>query len=516
MTPQKFYLTTAITYANARPHLGHAYEEIGTDALARWRRLHGDEVWFATGSDEHSANVESKAKELGITPLAYCDQMAEIFQSTWKSLNISYDRFIRTSEPVHHRASQEIVRRAQAAGDIYKGKYEGWYCRSCENYYQENELASGQCPVHGIRPVWLSEENYFFRLSRHQEALLRHVETHPEYIQPETRRNEILNLLKAGLKDISISRSGSAWGIPFPGDSNQIIYVWFDALINYLSALGFPDETERFAKFWPAEVHVIGKDITRFHAIIWGAMLLSAGLPLPQRIFGHGFIYLKGEKISKTRGNVLDPLDMAGAYGVDPFRYVLLSGNHFAADGNFSEAELIERYNSDLANDLGNLLNRTLTMAEKYFAGRVPDGEAGAGQIARVLPELAQGLYPAFSEAMRNFDFSLAAGRVMELVRRANKLIEETAPWMLAKENRLEALGAVMYQLLEVLRLSAVYLYPFMPRTTARILEQLGDSRPEAVPRFPGAAAWGGLAVGQQTRKAQPLFPRLEKKAPAG
>ncbi|MBN1594922.1 methionine--tRNA ligase [candidate division FCPU426 bacterium] len=512
---QQFYITTAITYANATPHIGHAYEEIATDALARWKRMNGWDVQFVTGSDEHSANVEARAEALQTTPAEYCQHMADIFEKTWKALGVSYDRFIRTSEPIHHAAAQEMVRRAQANGDVYQGRYEGWYCNSCENYYMETDLQQGLCPIHGIKPRWLAEQNYFFRLSAYAEALQRHIETHPEFIRPETRRNEVLNIIKSGLKDISISRASSRWGIPFPGDEKSIIYVWFDALINYLSAVGFPWDLPRFERYWPAAVHVIGKDITRFHCLIWPAMLMSAKLPLPRQIFGHGFIYLKGEKISKTRGNVLDPLDMVKEYGVDPFRYVLLAANAFAGDGDFSEEGMVERYNSDLANDMGNLLNRTLTMVEKYCAGQVPALAAGDPAQDRVLADMAAALFPDFDQSMNQLNFSQALARLWDIIKRANKYIEESAPWACCKRQEMNRVHAILYNLLEVLRLVAVYLYPFMPFTTPRILEQLGDAQPQRVPIFPREAAWGLLPAGQVIAKAGPLFPRREKKTSA-
>lgn len=515
MSKTPFFLTTAITYVNSKPHIGHAYEEIATDALARWKRATGYDVFFATGSDEHSANVEAKAKELQQTPQAYCDAMVEIFQQTWARLNISYDRFIRTSEPGHHRASQEMLRRAFAAGDVYKGQYEGWYCNSCENYYTEAELRGGLCPVHGLAPVWLKEENYFFRLSRFGDALLAHLDKHPEFIQPETRRNEVVNIIKGGLQDISISRSSTSWGIPFPDDPGHVIYVWFDALINYISAIGFPGDMEKFQHYWPADMHVVGKDIIRFHCIIWPAMLLSAALPLPKRVYGHGFLSLKGEKISKTRGNVLDPLDLVQDYGIDPLRYVLLAANNFSGDGDFSEEVLVERYNSDLANDLGNLLNRTLTMVEKYCGGEIPVPEAATGHDDVHLVETARALFPAFDQAMDSLDFSQALARVWDLVKKGNKYIEENAPWALFKQGQTARLRTVLYNLLEVLRLVAGLIQPFMPQTTPRMLRQLGDPEPERSLVFPPEARWGLLLPGRRIAKAEPLFPRREKKPAA-
>lgn len=510
MSEKKYYITTAITYVNSKPHIGHAYEEIGTDVLARWKRINGYDVWFATGSDEHSANVENKCRELGKDCQTYCDEMAAIFKQTWQALAISYDRFIQTSEPIHHEASQEMVRRAQASGDIYKDKYEGWYCNSCETYYTEAELEDGHCPVHHTKPKWLSEENYFFKLSKYQQPLLDYYADHPEFIQPVSRKNEIVNVVKEGLKDISVSRASLQWGIPFPEDEQQLIYVWFDALINYISAIGFPRDMTLFKRFWPCDVHVIGKDITRFHCIIWPAMLMSAGLPLPKRVFGHGFIHLKGEKISKTRGNVLDPVEFAKEYGVDPLRYVLMAGGQYGSDSDFSEEGMIERYNTDLANDMGNLLNRTLAMVIKYCQGIVPQSSDTLTPEDQSLRQLADALFQRFDQFMDQFEFSHALAALWEMVKRANKYIEECAPWNVFKSGNTDRINTIMYHLLEVLRLVAAYIQPVMPATTSRILTQLGYAE-NAFMVFPTAAAWGQLPVGQKICKGEPLFPRIEK-----
>jgi methionyl-tRNA synthetase len=402
-----------------------------------------------------------------------------------------------------------MVRRAQAAGDIYQGKYEGWYCKSCETYYLESDLAEGLCPVHRIQPAWLAENNYFFRLSKYTEKIKHHIESHPEFIQPETRRNEMLNILKEGLRDISVSRSSSQWGIPFPGDSSQIVYVWFDALINYISGIGFPDDMPHFEKFWPAEVHVIGKDITRFHCLIWPAMLMSASLPLPKRVFGHGFINLKGEKISKTKGNVLDPLELVDQYGLDAFRYVLLATSHYAGDADFTLPGFIERYNADLANDLGNLLNRTLAMAHKFCQGKVPAYGQEPSAI-RLQLERMEGLADRVGSRIEAFDFDGALLQIMDVVNHANKLIDQAAPWALFKQQALDPLGSVMRCLLETLHAVSVLLGPFMPETGIRMRQQLGLPQTEACRLLNGPAVWEQLSIGQELQQGKPIFPRLE------
>ncbi|MGH9198779.1 MAG: methionine--tRNA ligase, partial [Acidimicrobiia bacterium] len=358
-------------YVNSRPHLGTAYEKITADVIARYRRLCGTHTRFLMGNDEHSQNVYRRARELGQEPLAYCDRMEKEFREVWTRLDISFDDFIRTTEPRHRAAVETMVRRIDEAGDIYQGFYEGWYCNSCEAFKQEKDLIDGTCPVHRIQPEWIREKNYFFRLSKYLGPLQQHFQSHPEFLEPEIRRNEVLRLLEGGLEDISISRAGQAWGIPLPVDPSSVVYVWFDALINYISAVGYGTDTNLFAQWWPADLHVVGKDITRFHSVVWPAMLMSAGLALPCQVFGHGWVHLKGQRMSKTLGTVLDPLEAAERFGTDPLRCYLVKEIAYGNDGDFSWERFEERYNVDLANNLGNLVSRVTAMVDRYRAGRL-------------------------------------------------------------------------------------------------------------------------------------------------
>src|ERR671912_154917 len=355
--PARFYLTTAIDYVNSRPHLGTAYEKITADAIARYKRLAGFDTLFVMGNDEHSQNVYRKAREEGLDPLAYCDKMEREFREAWDLLDISYDDFIRTTQPRHKAAVQELVRRIAATGDVYEGFYEGWYCVGCEAFKQEKDLVDGKCPLHSTVD-WIKEKNHFFRLSKYQQPLIDHITAHPEFIEPDVRRNEILRLLEGGLDDISISRAGQSWGIPLPHDPSSVVYVWFDALINYAAAVGLGTDEARFDTWWPADLHVIGKDITRFHCVIWPAMLMSAGLPVPRQVFGHGWVHLRGEKMSKSLGTAVDPLEAGQRFGPDALRLFLTKEIPYGADGDFTFERFEERYNTDLANNLGNLVNR--------------------------------------------------------------------------------------------------------------------------------------------------------------
>ena len=380
----RFYLTTAIDYANGRPHLGTAYEKITADVIARYQRLCGVETHFLMGLDEHSLNVYRKAREQGLDPLAYCDRMAAIFVDVWRRLDISFDDFIRTTEPRHRVSVQAMTSKIQAAGDIYEGVYEGWYCVSCEAFKPEKDLIDGLCPIHRTKPDWIREKNHFFRLSAYRDRLLAHIHANPAFIEPESRRNEILSLLDGGLEDISISRAGQPWGIPVPYDPSSVIYVWFDALINYITAVGYGTDPAQLAKWWPADLHVVGKDITRFHTVVWPAMLMSAGEALPRQVFGHGWVHFKGEKMSKSLGTAIDPLEAVDRLGADPLRLYLVKEVVYGADGDFSWERFEERYNADLANNLGNLVSRVSAMAHRYRQGRLRPAGAPADTLARL------------------------------------------------------------------------------------------------------------------------------------
>jgi methionyl-tRNA synthetase len=502
--PPRFYLTTAIDYVNSRPHLGTAYEKITADAIARYKRLAGFETLFVMGNDEHSQNVFRKAREEGLDPLAYCDQMEKAFRDAWDLLDVSYDDFIRTTQPRHKAAVQEFVRRIAAKGDVYEGFYEGWYCVGCEAFKQEKDLVDGKCPLHSAVD-WIKEKNHFFRLSAYRDALLAHYQAHPEFLEPEARRNESLKLLEAGLDDISISRAGQSWGIPVPHDPSSVVYVWFDALINYAAAVGFGTDEALFAKWWPVDLHVIGKDITRFHTVIWPAMLMSAGVALPRQVFGHGFMSVEGQRMSKSLGNVIDPADAVRKVGVDPLRLFLIKEVTYGGDGDFSWSRLQERYNVDLANNLGNLVSRIAAMADKYRGGRVAPAEA-PGRLA----DVATKALDDYRNAMDRFALEGGAAAAFRIVDAANEYIAETEPWALARDEKNAArLSQVLFDVAEAVRVAATLLLPIIPKSATEILRRAGETTPADRIRL-DSAAWRNEGE-RVIAKGDNLWPRIER-----
>jgi methionyl-tRNA synthetase len=503
----RFYITTAIDFVNSRPHLGTAYEKVCADVIARYKRLAGVDTRFLMGNDEHSQNVYRAAIEQQLDPLAYCDRMEGEFTRAWRHLDVSYDDFIRTTQPRHEAGVRELVQRIYAAGDIYEGTYEGWYCVGCEAFKQEKDLVDGKCPLHPTTALqWINEKNYFFRLSNYQHPLLAHFAAHPEFLEPEGRLNEILRLVEAGLEDISISRAGQSWGIPLPFAPGSVVYVWFDALINYASAVGLGSDPELLERWWPADLHVIGKDITRFHTVIWPAMLMSADLPLPRQVFAHGFMTLGGQRMSKSLGTIVDPIEAAGRHGVDPLRLYLTKDIAFGNDGDFSWERFDDRYNADLANNLGNLVSRVAAMASRYQAGVVQPAPGGDSKLARVAGES----YRAYVEAMDAFAIHDGAAAAFRLVGAANEFIAETAPWTLAKDPaQAVRLNQVLFDVAEAIRVAAVLLTPFMPSSSAEILRRIGA--PASDLRLADAGRW--RAEGERTlRQEGPLWPRKDSK----
>jgi methionyl-tRNA synthetase len=500
----RFFLTTAIDYVNSRPHLGTAYEKILADVIARYKRFCGIETHFLMGNDEHSQNVFRKASEQGLNPLAYCDQMESEFRATWARLDLSFDDFIRTTEPRHKAGVTELATRIFDAGDIYEGVYEGWYCVGCEAFKQEKDLVDGKCPLHLTTPQWIKEKNYFFRLSKYQRPLLEHFGRHPEFLQPDMRRNEILRLLETGLEDISVSRAGQAWGIPLPFDRSSVVYVWFDALINYASAVGLGTDADRFARWWPADLHIIGKDITRFHTVIWPAMLMSANIALPRQVFGHGFMTFNGQRMSKTLGTAVDPLEAAARFGTDPLRLYLVKEIAFGGDGDFSWERYDERYNVDLANNLGNLVSRVAAMAGRYRKGRLVPSLSGSESLRRVA-DASIADYRRAMDALAPHEGVAAAYRLIDAT---NEFIASTEPWALARDaGAADRLSQVLFDAAEAIRLAAVLLSPVMPSSSAEILRRLGV---ETAPlRFDDDARWrqdGERFLAQDG----PLWPRHE------
>jgi len=504
----RFFLTTAIDYVNSRPHLGTAYEKICADVIARYKRLAGFETRFLMGNDEHSQNVYRSAVEQGLSPLAYCDRMEVEFTRTWRSLDVSFDDFIRTTEPRHKTGVTELARRIHDAGDIYEGTYEGWYCEGCEAFKQEKDLVDGKCPLHPTLVLqWIKEKNYFFRLSKYQKPLLDHFHAHPSFLEPDVRRNEILRLIESGLEDISVSRAGQSWGIPLPWDPSSVVYVWFDALINYASAVGLGRDEALFKTWWPADLHIIGKDITRFHTVIWPAMLMSAKLPVPRQVFGHGFMTLNGQRMSKSLGTIVDPLAAAKRHGVDPLRLYLVKEIAFGGDGDFSWERYDERYNVDLANNLGNLVSRVAAMADRYRHGRIAPTGAGSDALARRGEECAA----AYRRAMDGLALHEGAAAAFGLVDATNEFIAESAPWQLAKDPAsADRLTQTLFDAAEAIRLAAVMLSPIMPSSTAEILRRVGAGGES--PRLDRDGRWRN--TGERVLKQEgPLWPRFEKES---
>jgi methionyl-tRNA synthetase len=501
----KFFLTTAIDFVNSRPHLGTAYEKITADIIARYRRLAGFDTHFLMGNDEHSQNVFRKAAEQGKDPLAYCNEMEQVFRDVWKRLDLSFDDFIRTTDRKRHfPAVQKMAQACLDNGDVYEGAYEGWYCEGCESFKPEKDLVEGLCPIHKTKPQWIKEKNWFFRLSKYQQPLLKHYADNPSFIEPEIRRNEILRLVEGGLEDISMSRAGQSWGIPVPFDPASVVYVWFDALINYAAAVGYGWDDQQFQKWWPVNLHIIGKDITRFHCVIWPAMLMSARLPLPAQVFGHGWISFNGERMSKTTGNIVDPGDAANRFGPDPLRLYLAKEIPYGGDGDFTWERFEEKYNADLANNLGNLVNRVASMTERYQQGRVR--ATGGGSLAAIAAESVS----TYRAAMDVHALHEGAAAAFRLVSAANNYIAETQPWALAKDPaKADQLNGALADTSEAVRIAATLLSPIMPASATEILRRLGDDRPLSDRRLDADTAWR-TSGDKHVLNAGALWPRVE------
>lgn len=513
MEKKTFYITTPIYYPSGKLHIGHSYTTVAADAISRYKRLKGYDVMFLTGTDEHGQKIQRKAEAKGVTPKQYVDEIVSGIRELWKLMKITNDRFIRTTDNEHEMAVQKIFKKLYDQGDIYKSEYEGWYCTPCESFWTKTQLVDGKCPDCGREVELTKEESYFFRISKYQDRLIKHIEENPEFIQPVSRQNEMLNnFLRPGLDDLCVSRTTFDWGIPVTFDEKHVVYVWIDALSNYITALGYMSaDDSAYRNYWPADVHLVGKEIVRFHTIIWPAMLMALGEPLPKQVFGHGWLLLEGGKMSKSKGNVVDPVILINKYGLDAVRYFLLREVPFGSDGVFSNEALIQRINSDLANDLGNLVSRTLAMIDKYFSGVIP-AQRKKGEFDDELQAMLAGLPLKVEELMDKLQFSSALSEIWRAISRTNKYVDETMPWVLAKtgENK-PRLAAVMYNLAESLRIVSILLQPFMPETPEKIWQQLGIAGSSAV-EWENAGKWGIYPEGVSVNKGDVIFPRIDMK----
>lgn len=503
-----FYITTPIYYVNDVPHIGTAYTTLAADVVARFKRQHGQAVFFLTGVDEHGQKVAQAAAERHKTPQEWVDSIVGHYTDTWKMLNISNDDFIRTTQNRHTMVAQAFIEKLREKGDVYLGGYEGWYCVADEAFLLSSQVVDNACPECG-RPVdWVKEENYFFRLSAYAERLLAHIDAHPDFIQPESRRNEVVSFIEQGLEDQSISRTSFTWGIPLPFDPRHVMYVWFDALLNYLSAIDFGAGDGRFEATWPADWHLMGKEILRFHAVIWPAMLMAAELPLPKHVFAHGWLTVEGQKMSKSLGNVVRPAELVEEYGVDAYRYYFMREFSFGIDGNFSRRTMLRRYNAELANDLGNLESRVLTMSAKYHAGVAPSSGERLDE-ENLLIEKCESAWESSNRRMESLTFNEALADIWEFIHAVNRYVDVSAPWALAKdESKAADLNRVLYHSLESLRQIALMIAPFMPESASRMWEHLGLEGSIEDARLPDAATFGSLRGGTQTARGEALFPR--------